>query len=253
MEIPGRKKDTGTTNLDMDWQFAEISKIITENYRTKTFHLIPQKPFSFQSGNHIDIRLTSESGYQAQRSYSISSHPGKNSSFEITVELIKDGEISPYFINEIIEGDKIEFRGPIGGPFNWISAMGGPLLLLAGGSGIAPLRSIINNNIYNNLEVPSTLAYSCRTKEDLIYSNELNHLSSYDHIKTHFFFTRENYQKNPSPRINESFLDETLKTNNPEIAYFCGSSQFVEAMCSIIIKLGFSFEKIKTERFGPSK
>ena len=127
----------------MNWQFAEISKIITENYRTKTFQLIPQETLIFQSGNHIDVRLTSQNGYQTQRSYSISSHPEKKSFFEITVELIEDGEVSPYFFNEIIEGDKIEFRGPVGGPFKWTPQMGGPLLLLAGGSGIAPLRSII--------------------------------------------------------------------------------------------------------------
>ena len=101
----------------MNWQFAEISKIITENYRTKTFQLIPHEPLKFQPGNHIDVRLTSQNGYQTQRSYSISSHPEKKSFFEITVELIEDGEVSPYFFNEIIEGDKIEFRGPVGGPF----------------------------------------------------------------------------------------------------------------------------------------
>ena len=132
----------------MNWQFAKISKIITENYRTKTFQLIPKEPLKFQPGNHIDVRLTSQNGYQTQRSYSISSHPEKKSFFEITVELIEDGEVSPYFFNEIIEGDKIEFRGPVGGPFKWTPQMGGPILLLAGGSGIAPLRSMMKQNVH---------------------------------------------------------------------------------------------------------
>ena len=135
--------------IKMNWQFAEISNIITENYRTKTFQLIPQETLIFQPGNHIDVRLTSQNGYQTQRSYSISSHPEKKSFFEITVELIEDGEVSPYFFNEIIEGDKIEFRGPVGGPFKWTPQMGGPLLLLAGGSGIAPLRSMMIHCLSN--------------------------------------------------------------------------------------------------------
>ena len=131
----------------------------------------------FQPGNHIDVRLTSQNGYQTQRSYSISSHPEKKSFFEITVELIEDGEVSPYFFNEIIEGDKIEFRGPVGGPFKWTPQMGGPLLLLAGGSGIAPLRSMMKQNVHgnHNQKIPISIAYSCRTKSDMIYSYEIDH------------------------------------------------------------------------------
>ena len=238
----------------MNWQFAEISKIITENYRTKTFQLIPKEPLKFQPGNHIDVRLTSQNGYQTQRSYSISSHPEKESFFEITVEFIEDGEVSPYFFNEIIEGDKIEFRGPVGGPFKWTPQMGGPILLLAGGSGIAPLRSMMKQNVHgnHNQKIPITIAYSCRTKRDMIYSYEIDQLSNFEYIKPHFFFTRENNQEDSNSRINEDFLENTLKTIDPKIAYVCGSTKFVEAMCSLLIKLEFPFEKIKTERFGPS-
>ena len=130
--------------------------------------------------------------------------------------------------------------------------MGGPLLLLAGGSGIAPLRSMIKQNVHgnHNQKIPITIAYSCRTKIDLIYSDEIDQLSNFEYIKPHFFFTRENNQKISSNRINADFLENTIKTINPQIAYVCGSTQFVEAMCSILIKLKFPF--VVTVSFIPT-
>ena len=150
------------------WQTAEVERVTVETHRAKTFTLRLSDPRAFRAGQHYDVRLTAPDGYQAQRSYSVASAPVDNASgsadtIDLTVELISDGEVSPYFHEVVQPGDVLEVRGPIGGPFTWTEEMGGPLFLLAGGSGIVPLRSMLAHRESVAPGLPTLLLYSVRT------------------------------------------------------------------------------------------
>ena len=152
------------------WQSAVVERVVVETYRARTFSLRLAEPRPFIAGQHYDVRLTAPDGYQAQRSYSIASPPSdQTGTIDLTVELIPDGEVSPYFHEVVQPGDELEVRGPIGGPFTWTPDMGGPLLLAAGGSGIVPLRSILAHREAVAGALPALLLYSARSHEDIIY------------------------------------------------------------------------------------
>ncbi len=208
-----------------------------------------------RAGQHVDVRLTAEDGYQAVRSYSIASAPEADH-LMLTIERLDDGEVSPYLVDEVLPGDPLEFLGPIGGFFVWSESMGGPLLLIAGGSGIAPLMSMARHRATRSSNVPARLLYSARTAEDLIYRAELDQLDSTDAMFDVFYaLTRRQpvgwtrYDR----RIDRDMLTDVAwgATERP-LVYICGPTPFVEVASALLLELGHEPERIRTERFGPT-
>src|SRR5436190_6519233 len=162
----------------LEWQIATVKEIKQETPQVKTFTLALPAWLEHRAGQHYDVRLTAPDGYQAQRSYSIASEPERAGEIDLTVERLEDGEVSSYMHDVLIESDMVEVRGPIGGYFVWEAALGGPLLLVAGGSGVVPLMSMIRHRHAAGSEVATHLLYSSRTPEDIIYAQELEQLQS---------------------------------------------------------------------------
>src|SRR6187397_2506584 len=163
----------------LTWQLAELVEVVVETPHVKTILFdVPGWP-GHRAGQHVDVRLTAEDGYQAQRSYSVASEP-ESARLMLTVELIEEGEVSPYLTSDVRPGDKFELRGPIGGYFVWTVAIGGPLFLVAGGSGIAPLMSMLRYRAAVKSTIPALLLYSSRTFEDIIYRQELDQMAERD-------------------------------------------------------------------------
>ena len=163
----------------LEWQLAEVREIVVETYRVKSLLLHVPSWQGHLPGQHVDIRLTAEDGYQAQRSYSIASPP-EDELLTLTVERVDNGEVSPYLVDDLRVGDQFELRGPIGGYFVWTTATGGPLCLIAGGSGIAPLMAMLRHRDRRNVRAPALLLYSSRSLEDVIYREELDAMARRD-------------------------------------------------------------------------
>ncbi len=208
-----------------------------------------------RAGQHVDVRLTAEDGYQAARSYSIASAPD-DPHLMLTIERLEDGEMSPYLVDEVQPGDPLEFLGPIGGFFVWNPDMGGPLLLIAGGSGIAPLMSMARHRLRAARDVPTRMLYSARSDQDLIYRNELDDASA-NHVGFEVSYTLTRRQ----PPAWEGFarrIDlEMLRTvawepDKQPLVYICGPTPFVEVASSLLLDLGHDPQHIRTERFGPT-
>jgi ferredoxin-NADP reductase len=221
---------------------------VTETARTKSIALDAADWPGHLAGQHVDVRLTAEDGYQAQRSYSIASAP-EDEHLVITVQRLDDGEVSPYLTETLVPGDELELRGPIGGYFVWREALGGPVLLIAGGAGIVPLRAILRHHRAIGSEIPARLLYSARTRADLIYRAEVE---DYDTVIT---LTDEQPQgwTGRTGRIDSDFLAETAwaPAERP-LVYVCGPTGFVEAVADALVTLGHSPTRIRTERFGPT-
>lgn len=241
----------------VEWQVATVEKVKVETPRVKSFDLmVPEFP-KFRPGMHVDVRLTAPDGYQAQRSYSIASPPGAPGKVEITVELIDDGEVSPYFHEVVREGDQFELRGPIGGPFTWTSQQGGPLLLVGGGSGVVPLMSMLRHRRQAEGGPPLTaLLYSSRNLDEVIYREELESMAAQDdRFDLTLTLTREQPTgwTGPTRRVDAEMLEEVVeKLGTPAQSYVCGPTGFVEAVASLLVDSGLPPETIRTERFGPS-
>ena len=237
-----------TVRRRLNWQLARVVEGVTETARTKSIALDAVDWPGHLPGQHVDVRLTAEDGYQAQRSYSIASAP-EDEHLVITVQRLDDGEVSPYLTETLVPGDELELRGPIGGYFVWREALGGPVLLIAGGSGVVPLRAILRHHQATASEIPVRLLYSARTRDDLIYHAEL---PDYDTVVT---LTNEHSQdwNGRTGRIDAAFLTETAwsPTERP-LVYICGPTGFVEAVADALVTLGHSQARIKTERFGPT-
>jgi ferredoxin-NADP reductase len=227
------------------WRVATVADVVEETARTRTLVLGVDEWGGHHAGQHVDIRLTAEDGYQAERSYSIASGPD-DERLELTVELIEDGEVSPYLVDEVRPGDVFEVRGPIGGYFAWDPAEGGPLLLVGGGSGIVPLRSILRAR---PADVPARLIYSSRTLDDVIYREELEALRD-DVVIT---LTREQRHDLRAGRVNVDLLREVgFPPDQDPRVFVCGPTSFVESVASALVELGHPPAGIKTERFGPT-
>jgi ferredoxin-NADP reductase len=216
---------------------------------------VPDWP-GHQAGQHVDVRLTAPDGYQAQRSYSIASAPEERSRLAITVERIEDGEVSPYLVDELAEGDQLEFRGPIGGYFVWDVGMGGPLLLVAGGSGVCPLMAILRHRAAQGSRVPTRLLYSARSLEDVIYRSELDRLAAHaDGLELALTLTRSQPTgwHGYSRRIDHDMIAEVaFPPAQGALCMVCGPTPLVEAAASILVELGNPPDHVKTERFGPT-
>ena len=246
------------------WQVAKVRAVKSETHTVKSFALAPEVRHPFRAGQHIDVRLTAPNGYQAQRSYSIASAPERQGELEITIELLDDGEVSPYF-HEVVEvGDEIEIRGPIGGPFTWRVGESGALLLVAGGSGIVPLMSMLRHREAKRAtETPAVLLYSTRTAEDIIYREALSNLASAD---TNFTVVNTLTRQQPlgwhgySRRVDAEMIQDAIgliaERSNLGIqqirCYICGPTDFVEAVATFAVSSGIPADEVRTERFGPT-
>ena len=246
------------------WQAAAVVRVAVETYRAKTFTLRLSAPRPFLAGQHYDVRLTAPDGYQAQRSYSVASAPSDAAGrIDLTVELIPDGEVSPYFHQVVRPGDTLEVRGPVGGPFTWRPEMGGPLLLLAGGSGIVPLRSILAHREAVAPQLPALLLYSARGPEDIIYRKFLDDVSRRNpYVAVQCSLTRRQppgwigYTRRVDPALLQDCIGQLAGMNGgnaePPLCYVCGPTGFVESAADALLAIGVPEILIRTERFGPT-
>jgi ferredoxin-NADP reductase len=240
----------------LTWQLGDIVNTHAETARAKSLAIaLPSWP-GHRAGQHVDVRLTAEDGYQAERSYSIASAPEEQGRITITVERLDDGEVSPYLVDELRVGDKLELRGPIGGYFVWEGELGGPLFLVAGGSGIVPLMAILRHRKATGSTIPTRLLYSSRTYEEVIYREELDQLSGSDEtLEVYHTLTRNQpadwtgYHR----RIDREMLGQVAwPSQQRPLAYVCGPTPLVESVAAGLVLLGHEANHIKTERFGPT-
>jgi ferredoxin-NADP reductase len=235
------------------WRLAEVVEVVVETPRTKSLVLEVPGWEGHKAGQHVDVRLTAPDGYQAQRSYSIASAP-EDERLVLTVDRLDDGEVSPYLTDVLMAGDKLEFRGPIGGYFTWEARVGGPLFLVGGGSGVVPLMAMIRHRGAVGSEVPTRLLYSSRSYEEIIYREELEDLASRDgsleviHTLTR---TRPEGWSGYDRRIDAEMLAEVgWPPDESPLAFVCGPTPFVEAVGTVLVGLGHGPAQVKTERFG---
>lgn len=240
----------------MIWRLGRATRLIVETARAKTLVLSVPGWTGHRAGQHVDVRLTAEDGYQAQRSYSIASAPEDGDQVSLTIERIADGEVSPYLVDELADGDQLELRGPIGGYFIWNVDMGGPLLLVAGGSGICPLMSMIRHRAAQGSRVPTRLLYSSRSLEDVIYQVELDQLAGRaDGLEVSHTLTRSHPAgwKGYTRRIDANMIAEVgFAPDQRPLCMVCGPTALVEAVATALVELGNPPDRIKTERFGPT-
>jgi ferredoxin-NADP reductase len=236
----------------LSWQTATVNSVTDETDHVRTITLSVPDWAGHRAGQHLDVRLTDEDGYRAERSYSIASAPGEP--VAITVERLDDGEVSPYLTEELRAGDELEIRGPIGGYFVWEAAgpeAGAPLLLLAGGSGVVPLRAILRCRARAGSSVPARLLYSVRSWPDVIYHAELSHET--DGVDVVYTLTR---QQPPgwtgyARRADQAMIAEVAwPVARAPLAYVCGPTSFVETVASALVAIGYPALRVRTERFG---
>jgi ferredoxin-NADP reductase len=240
----------------LEWQAGTVTAIRPETRHTKSFTFALPKWMIHKPGQHYDVRLTAPDGYQTERSYSIASPPERAGELELTVERIADGEVSPYLHDVLVVGDQLEVRGPIGGYFVWEVTLGGPLLLVAGGSGVVPLMAMLRHRAAQHATLPARLLYSSRTADDVIYRDELDGLSGSDHAFDVFYtFTRQppagwtGYRR----RIDADMLGEVITPFEKRArVYVCGPTLLVEAVATALVQMKLPIEQIRTERFGPT-
>jgi ferredoxin-NADP reductase len=232
-----------------------VVELVEETPRTTSIVLEAADWLGHDAGQHVDVRLTAEDGYQAQRSYSIASGP-EDDHLVLTVERLDDGEVSPYLVGELRPGDELELRGPIGGYFVWRPSIVAPLLLVAGGSGIVPFRSILRHRTAVNSDVAVRLLYSARSLEDVIYREELDmQAAAGDGVDVRFALTREWPQDwtGHRGRIDPTLLEEVgWPAADEPLTYICGPSGFVESAAGTLVSSGHDPSRIRTERFGPT-
>ena len=238
----------------LSWQLGRVVELVDETPRCKSVVLeLPEWP-GHRAGQHVDVRLTAEDGYQAQRSYSIASAP-EDSQLVLTVERLEDGEVSPYLVDELRPGDKLELRGPIGGYFVWEQASGGPLLLVAGGSGVVPFRAMLRHRVAVGGETAVRVLYSARSLDELLYREEFLSLGSSEDIGVRLALTRAwpDGWKGHRGRVTPELLrGVSWPPAELPLIYICGPTAFVETTAGHLVDLGHDPSRIRTERFGPT-
>jgi ferredoxin-NADP reductase len=236
----------------LSWREATVADVVRETPRASSLIIDVPDWAGHRAGQHVDVRVTAADGYRAQRSYSIASAP-EDEHVALTVERLPGGEVSPFLVDGISVGDPVELRGPLGGWFVWDQELGGPLLLVAGGSGIVPLRAILRHRVLCGSDVPVQLLYSARAVDEIIYREELRALEGADGLTILLALTR----RWPADwtgrrgRFHQSYLDEvaTSALERP-LVYVCGPTGFVEAVADGLLDLGHDPDRIRTERFG---
>ena len=235
------------------WVQAELVELVHETPRVASLYFNVPMWSGHLAGQHVDVRLTSEDGYVAERSYSIASPPEERW-IALTVERLEDGEVSPYLVGELMVGDRIELRGPIGGHFVWRAGEERPLLLVAGGSGVVPLMAMLRHRTLGAHKAPARLLYSSRTFDDIIYRQELDRLAAAsDGLNVHHTLTREKPAgwTGYTRRIDADMINEVAwpKEQTPAV-FVCGPTSFVEAAADLLVGGGYDPIWVKTERFG---
>jgi ferredoxin-NADP reductase len=227
------------------WQIGTVTRIKRETPRVKSFWIELPMWMPHLPGQHYDVRLTAPDGYRAQRSYSVASSPLDEGTIELTIDRLADGEVSPYFHDVLVEGDRVEVRGPFASYFVWRGER--PVLLVGGGSGVVPLMAILRHRRRTMPELPMRLVYSVRAADDVIYGDELGD----DAVLT---FTREPPEawSGHTGRIDGALLSEAAAPADSATAFVCGSNGFVEAVSRLLLEHGYRPQGIRTERFGPT-
>jgi ferredoxin-NADP reductase len=239
----------------LEWLLAEVRDIVVETRRVKSLLLHVDGWQGHLPGQHVDIRLTAEDGYQAQRSYSIASPPDDDL-LALTVARLDNGEVSPYLVDELRIGDQFQLRGPIGGYFVWTGGTGAPLQLIAGGSGIAPLMAMLRHRERRSIRDPAVLLYSSRTLQDVIYREELEAMARRDRdlrVVNTLTSRQPDGWTGYARRIDKALLAESYFP--PQVRpmnYVCGPTPFVETVSKLLVELGHDAASVKTERFGPT-
>ena len=240
----------------ISWQLATVTAIRDETPTVRSLTLGVPAWAGHRPGQHLDLRLTAADGYGVERSYSIASEPERAGEIEITVERIDGGEVSPFLDDVVVVGDRIEVRGPIGGYFVWEVALGGPVLLVAGGFGVVPLMAMLRHRSRVASRIPTRLLFSSRHLEEIIYREELDRLSSNaDGLEVFHTLTRSQPPgwSGFARRIDEHMLAEVLEPLGISAhAYLCGPTSLVETAANALVRLGLPPDRVRTERFGPS-
>jgi ferredoxin-NADP reductase len=242
----------------LTWRVAHVAEVRHETKRARTLVLDVSDWPGHRAGQHVDVRLVAEDGYQAQRSYSIASPP-ESPRLSLTVERLDEGEVSPYLCDVLGVGDGLELRGPIGGYFVWEIAQGGPLLLVGGGSGVVPLMAMLRHYAAADrsarANVPVRLLYSARTQDEIIYSEELRQLGDCPEVRIVYTLTRDGsagwagYRR----RIDRAMLEEVgWPASEKPRAFICGPTPLVESVATSLVELGHDPARVRTERFGPT-
>ncbi|HEY6397544.1 MAG TPA: ferredoxin reductase [Solirubrobacteraceae bacterium] len=237
----------------LSWELAEVVGVSAETPGVKTITFeVPGWP-GHRAGQHVDVRLTAEDGYQAERSYSIASAPD-GSRIELTVESLADGEVSPYLTEALQPGDQIELRGPVGGYFVWEPAKGGPVLLVGGGSGVVPLMAMARHRAASGSDVDMRLLVSSRGWDNVIYRDELGRLSGSGLGVVHALTrTQPPDWAGYARRVDAGMLAEIGPSPvECPLIYVCGPTPFVEAVAQALVQLGHEPQRVRTERFGPT-
>jgi ferredoxin-NADP reductase len=242
--------------MPIEWQLGTVTAVRDETPTVRSFTLRLPAWTGHRAGQHVDLRLTAADGYSVERSYSIASEPERAGEVDITVERIPGGEVSPFLHEVVVPGDRIEVRGPIGGYFVWEAGLGGPLLLIAGGSGVVPLMAMARHRAHAGSRVPARLLFSSRGPDELIYRDELDRLAAAgDGFEVAYALTR---QQPPgwtgyARRIDEQMLAEVLEPlGSATRAFACGPTALVETVANGLVRLGLPPDRIRTERFGPT-
>ena len=242
---PGRK---------LRWRPATVTAVVPRTPRIKSFFFTLPEPPAFVPGQHMDVRLVAPDGYEAQRSYSIASAPERTDALELAIEQLQDGEVSPFFHDEVRVGDEIELRGPIGGHFMWSVKDGGPLLLIGGGSGVVPLLSMVRHHAAQKSTLPVTLVVSARSAAELLCLDELRAYAAARRAFSLIATVTRETSREPgllSGRIDRALLARSLAQPAPPFRTFvCGSNSFVEAVTLLLLDLAVDAARIRTERYG---
>jgi ferredoxin-NADP reductase len=242
----------------IEWRVARVVAVHDETPRTRTLVLdVPGWP-GHRAGQHVDVRLVAEDGYQAQRSYSIATPP-EEPTVALTVERLEEGEVSPYLTESLAPGDGVEVRGPIGGHFQWHVRDGGPLLLVAGGSGVVPLMAMLRHHAHassaTRARIPVRLLYSARSWQEVIYREELERLAAQPGVEVVLTLTREQPVEwtGHRRRIDRAMLEAvTWRADEQPRCFVCGPTALVESVASLLVELGHAADRVRTERFGPT-
>jgi len=233
----------------LTWQVATVTAVTAETGSVRTIALdLPGWP-GHRAGQHLDVRLTAADGYSAERSYSIASADGEP--VTITVERLDDGEVSPYLTQELRPGDQMEVRGPIGNWFTWGPHDGGPLLLIAGGSGVVPVRAILRHRQRSGSNVPARLLYSARSLADVIYRDELDQYQGSAEVRYTLTRSQPPGWGGFSGRVDDAMLARIAwPASQHPLAFICGPTPFVEAVAELLVARHYLAGRVKTERFG---
>jgi ferredoxin-NADP reductase len=235
------------------WRVADVVSGVPETEKSRTIGLRVAGLDGYLAGQHIDIRLTADDGYTAVRSYSVAT-VRMDEILEITVDELPDGEVSPYLVRDLAVGGQLEIRGPVGGWFVWRPSDPNPVQLIAGGSGVVPLMSMVRAHEASGNTSQFRLLYSLKSPETGFYQEELRTLGrESSKFTVDYVYTREvpaGWPSAPGRLTAETLLANILPADVAPAIFVCGQTVFVETVAEWLVQAGYPAATIKTERFG---